>query len=124
MATKDKKIGKQTVKLENPPKIISTYSIVGPKEGDGPLRKYFHKIIKKLMEVFMKKIFSVILTVVFILVYPYTVSAENKAPEVSAKACVLIEEKTGKILFEKKLFRWLHLIDRRCQLAGLCKRNV
>ena len=45
MATKDKKIGKQTVKLENPPKIISTYSIVGPKEGDGPLRKYFHKII-------------------------------------------------------------------------------
>ena len=53
------------------------------------------------MEVFMKKIFSVILTVVLILVYPYTVSAENKAPEVSAKACVLIEEKTGKILFEK-----------------------
>lgn len=49
----------------------------------------------------MKKIFSVILTVVLILVYPYTVSAENKAPEVSAKACVLIEEKTGKILFEK-----------------------
>ena len=48
----------------------------------------------------MKKIFSVILTVVLILVYPYTVSAENKAPEVSAKACVLIEEKTGKILFE------------------------
>ena len=46
MATKDKKIGKQTVKLENPPKIISTYSIVGPKEGDGPLRKYFHKIIR------------------------------------------------------------------------------
>ena len=45
MANKDKKIGKQTVKLENPPKIISTYSIVGPKEGDGPLRKYFHKII-------------------------------------------------------------------------------
>lgn len=49
----------------------------------------------------MKKIFSVILTVVLILVYPYTVSAESKVPEVSAKACVLIEEKTGKILFEK-----------------------
>ena len=50
----------------------------------------------------MKKIFSVILTVVLILVYPYTVSAESKVPEVSSKACILIEEKTGKILFEKK----------------------
>ena len=45
MAVKDKKVGKQTIKLENPPKIISTYSIVGPKEGDGPLKDYFHEII-------------------------------------------------------------------------------
>ncbi|MDU3724476.1 MAG: stage V sporulation protein AD, partial [Clostridium celatum] len=42
MSTKVKKVGKQTIKLENPPKIISTYSIVGPKEGQGPLKDYFH----------------------------------------------------------------------------------
>lgn len=40
-----KKIGKQTVKLENPPKIIATYSIVGPKEGEGPLKSYFDQIL-------------------------------------------------------------------------------
>lgn len=45
MSVKNKKIGKQTIKLENPPKIISTYSIVGPKEGEGPLGGYFHKIL-------------------------------------------------------------------------------
>jgi stage V sporulation protein AD len=43
MATK--KIGKQTVKLQNPPSIIATASIVGPKEGEGPLRLYFDEII-------------------------------------------------------------------------------
>ena len=48
MAVKDKKVGKQTIKLENPPKIISTYSIVGPKEGDGPLKDYFHQIISNV----------------------------------------------------------------------------
>ena len=45
MNIKNKKVGKQTIKLENPPKIISTYSIVGPKEGDGPLKEYFHQIL-------------------------------------------------------------------------------
>lgn len=40
-----KRIGEQTVKLENPPRIISTFSIVGPKEGEGPLSSYFDKII-------------------------------------------------------------------------------
>ena len=45
MSVKNKKVGKQTIKLENPPKIISTYSIVGPKEGDGPLKDYFHQIL-------------------------------------------------------------------------------
>lgn len=40
-----KKIGKQTVKFENPPSIISTYTIVGPKEGEGPLKKYFDMIL-------------------------------------------------------------------------------
>ncbi|WP_427339042.1 stage V sporulation protein AD [Caloranaerobacter sp. DY30410] len=41
-----KKIGKQTVRFENPPSIISTYSIVGPKEGDGPLKEYFDLILQ------------------------------------------------------------------------------
>lgn len=41
-----KKIGKQTVKLINKPRIISTASVVGPKEGEGPLKDYFDIIIK------------------------------------------------------------------------------
>ena len=45
MTSAAKKIGKQTIKLQNPPKIISTFSIVGPKEGEGPLKDYFHEII-------------------------------------------------------------------------------
>lgn len=36
-----KHVGKQTVILENPPSIIATSSIVGPKEGEGPLGEYF-----------------------------------------------------------------------------------
>lgn len=40
-----KKVGKHTIKLQNPPKIIATFSIVGPKEGQGPLKDYFHEII-------------------------------------------------------------------------------
>lgn len=35
------KIGKQTIKFDNPPSIIETASIVGPKEANGPLAKYF-----------------------------------------------------------------------------------
>ena len=41
-----KKLGNQTIKLGIPPSIIGNYSIVGPKEGDGPLKKYFDKIIE------------------------------------------------------------------------------
>lgn len=37
--------GKQTVKFQNPPSIVSTASIVGPKEGEGPLRLHFDAII-------------------------------------------------------------------------------
>ncbi len=40
-----KRIGTQTVRLENPPSIVSTASIVGPKEGEGPLRHYFDMVI-------------------------------------------------------------------------------
>ncbi len=45
MQVHNKKIGSQTVKLDNPPKIIATYSIVGPKEGEGPLSEYFDQIL-------------------------------------------------------------------------------
>lgn len=41
-----KKIGAQTVKLENPPSVASYYSIVGPKEGEGPLKDYFDLILE------------------------------------------------------------------------------
>ncbi len=36
----NKKIGEQTFKLDSKPKIIGTTSIVGPKEGEGPLKDY------------------------------------------------------------------------------------
>lgn len=36
-----KKIGTQTYKLDNPATILATSSIVGKKEADGPLAKYF-----------------------------------------------------------------------------------
>jgi len=40
-----KKLGLQTLRFENPPSIISTATIVGPKEGEGPLAKYFDMIL-------------------------------------------------------------------------------
>lgn len=43
MATK--RIGTRTVRFENPPSIMSNYSIVGPKEGEGPLKDYFDLIL-------------------------------------------------------------------------------
>ncbi|MDU1323075.1 MAG: stage V sporulation protein AD [Clostridium botulinum] len=42
----NKRIGKQTLKLDSKPKIIGTTSIVGPKEGEGPLKDYFDIILK------------------------------------------------------------------------------
>lgn len=38
-------IGKQSIKFDKPPSIISTASTVGTKEGEGPLRKYFDIIL-------------------------------------------------------------------------------
>lgn len=40
-----KKMGTQTVKLYNPPSILATASIVGPKEGEGPLKDYFDLVL-------------------------------------------------------------------------------
>ncbi len=39
------KIGKQTIKLDMAPSILETASIVGPKEAQGPLAKYFDKCL-------------------------------------------------------------------------------
>ena len=35
------KLGKQTIKFDHPPTIVECATIVGPKESDGPLAKYF-----------------------------------------------------------------------------------
>ena len=40
------KIGKQTIKFNTPPTILETSSIVGPKEGQGPLAKYFDQCLE------------------------------------------------------------------------------
>lgn len=40
-----KKIGKQTISFEEPPVIVEAASIVGPKEADGPMAKYFDKCL-------------------------------------------------------------------------------
>lgn len=40
-----KRIGKRTIKLYNKPTIISASSIVGPKEGEGPLKNTFDLIL-------------------------------------------------------------------------------
>lgn len=41
-----KKVGKQSIIFDNPPTILETASIVGPKEADGPLSKYFDKVLE------------------------------------------------------------------------------
>ena len=40
-----KRIGKHTIELENKIKVVSSASIVGKKEGEGPLSNYFDEII-------------------------------------------------------------------------------
>mgnify|MGYP002550922051 CR=1 FL=1 len=41
-----KRIGNQTIQLDTPPTILETASIVGPKEGEGPLAKYFDQCLE------------------------------------------------------------------------------
>ncbi len=41
-----KRIGNQTIQLDNPPTIVEVASIVGPKEGEGPLAKYFDQCLE------------------------------------------------------------------------------
>ena len=40
------RLGEQTIKLDNPPTITDVASIVGPKEGQGPLAKYFDQCLE------------------------------------------------------------------------------
>jgi len=42
-----KKLGKQTIKFDNPAKIIGSYSVVGAKEGSGNIKDYFDYVLKK-----------------------------------------------------------------------------
>ena len=39
------KIGKQTIKFDTPPTILDCATIVGPKESEGPLAKYFDQCL-------------------------------------------------------------------------------
>lgn len=39
--------GEQTIRFDNKPRVLSGYSIVGPKESLGPLDPYFHKRLRK-----------------------------------------------------------------------------
>ena len=40
------KLGKQTIIFDKPPTILETASIVGPKEAQGPLAKYFDTLLE------------------------------------------------------------------------------
>ncbi len=40
-----KHVGTQTILFDNPPTILETSSIVGPKESEGPLAKYFDQCL-------------------------------------------------------------------------------
>ena len=51
-----KKVGENTIKFTLPPKILSGYSIVGPKEGQSPLAQYFDYILKN--DTFNEKTFE------------------------------------------------------------------
>ncbi|WP_042330842.1 stage V sporulation protein AD [Desulfosporosinus orientis] len=39
-----KRVGNQTMVFANPPVILASYSVVGPKEGQGPLGQSFHTV--------------------------------------------------------------------------------
>ncbi len=39
MSNNTKRVGSQTIELKSKPRIIATYSVVGPREGQGPLKK-------------------------------------------------------------------------------------
>jgi len=42
----EKKVGNQTVVFKNPPVVLAGYTVVGPKEGAGPLKDTFDLVLK------------------------------------------------------------------------------
>ena len=42
-------LGEQTIKIDRPVSIISTASVVGPKEGQGPLGRYYDIVLKDIL---------------------------------------------------------------------------
>ena len=42
---KNNRLGHSTIVFKNKPRIVSTYSLVGKKEGDGPFKNYFDQIL-------------------------------------------------------------------------------
>lgn len=42
-------VGAQTIKIDGPVSIISTASVVGPKEGQGPLMRYYDMILEDIL---------------------------------------------------------------------------
>ncbi len=44
------RLGKQTVCIKSRPRIIAVHSIVGPKEGKGPLKEYFDTVLSDDMK--------------------------------------------------------------------------
>lgn len=40
------RIGEQTIVFRNRPKVLGSYTVVGPKEGRGNFSKYFHKVLE------------------------------------------------------------------------------
>ncbi len=64
----EKKVGKQTSQLQKPPTITAAASIVGPKEGKGPLASYFDEVVddelwgekswEKAESKFMREVFA------------------------------------------------------------------
>jgi len=45
----DKHIGEQTICFKTPPVILSAASVVGPKEGEGPLGRYFDRVLDDVL---------------------------------------------------------------------------
>ena len=45
----DKHIGEQTICFKTPPVILSAASVVGPKEGDGPLGRHFDRVLDDIL---------------------------------------------------------------------------
>lgn len=44
-----KRIGRYTVQLQRPPRVVSAFTVMGPKEGAGPMGAYFDEVIGDYM---------------------------------------------------------------------------